>query len=181
MGDRTKAKETCMRDFRNSTYKIKEGNRSEKNISSIEEFLNFFDSHENKNIGMVVSNIASENIGLFLKNSLFRREDKNGNCQSVLRLVDDTPIAPLANFKAVYVLSRDSKHNVILDYESHCDSKTGKGQLMVDTAVENSQRIVISDDANITIKTRVIIEPSGEWSIENPYVYAEFWNIPKGN
>jgi hypothetical protein len=181
MGDRTKAKETFIRDFRNSTYKIKESNGSEKNISSIEEFLNFFDSHENKSVGMIVSNIASQNLGIFLKNSLFRRSDKNGNCQSVLRLVDDTPITPLANFKAVYVLSRDSKDNVILDYESHCDSKTGKGQLMADTAVENSQRIVISDDANITIKIRVIIEPSGEWSIENPHVYAEFWNIPKGD
>ena len=181
MGDKTKSKATFIRDFRNSTYKIKESNGSEKNISSIEEFLNFFDSHENKSVGMIVSNIASQNLGIFLKNSLFRRSDKNGNCQSVLRLVDDTPITPLANFKAVYVLSRDSKDNVILDYESHCDSKTGKGQLMADTAVENSQRIVISDDANITIKIRVIIEPSGEWSIENPHVYAEFWNIPKGD
>ena len=181
MGDRTKAKETFIRDFANSTYKFKGQNGSDKDISSIEEFLKFFEAHENKNIGMIVSNIASQNLGMFLKNSLFMRRDKNGNSQSVLRLIDDTPINPLANFKAVYVLSMDSRGNIVIDYQSHCDSKTGKGGLRATTLAENAQRIDIGDDANITINTRVVIEPSGEWSIENPHVQAEFWNVKKGD
>ena len=118
---------------------------------------------------------------MFFKNVLFRREDENGECQSILRLTDGTPIQPLSNFKATYILSRDSKGNVIIDYELHCDSSTGKSKLRANTIVDNPQTIEIAENANLTIKSTVVIEPDGEWSIDNPHVYAEFWNLKKGD
>ncbi|MCE2859864.1 MAG: hypothetical protein LW731_08470 [Oxalobacteraceae bacterium] len=181
MGDITKVRPTFIRDFKNSTYKIKEKDGSLTDISSIDTFLDFFDKHENKNIGKIVSNIASQNLGMFFKNVLFRREDENGECQSILRLTDGTPIQPLSNFKATYILSRDSKGNVIIDYELHCDSSTGKSKLRANTIVDNPQTIEIAENANLTIKSTVVIEPDGEWSIDNPHVYAEFWNLKKGD
>lgn len=181
MGDVTKARPTFIRDFKNSTYKIKEKDGSLTNISSIDNFLDFFSKHENKNIGKIVSNIASQNLGMFFKNVLFRRTDKNGECQSILRLADGTPIQPLSNLKATYILSRDSKGNVIIDYELHCDSNAGKSKLSVKTIVDDPQTIEIGENANLTIKSRVVIEPDGEWSIDNPHVYAEFWNLRKGD
>ena len=181
MGDVTKARPTFIRDFKNSTYKIKEKYGSLIHISSIDNFLDFFSKHENKNIGKIVSNIASQNLGMFFKNVLFRRTDKNGECQSILRLADGTPIQPLSNLKATYILSRDSKGNVIIDYELHCDSNAGKSKLSVKTIVDNPQTIEIGENANLTIKSRVVIEPDGEWSIDNPHVYAEFWNLRKGD
>jgi hypothetical protein len=36
-------------------------------------------------------------------------------------------------------------------------------------------------DASLNIKVRVVIEPSGDWSIGNPLVRAEGWNIPAGD
>lgn len=181
MGDVTKARPTFIRDFKNSTYKIKEKDGSLTNISSIDSFLEFFSKHENKNIGKIVSNIASQNLGMFFKNVLFRRTDENGECQSILRLTDGTPIQPLSNLKATYILSRDSKGNVIIDYELHCDSNAGKSKLSVKTIVDDPQTIEVGENANLTIKSRVVIEPDGEWSIDNPHVYAEFWNLRKGD
>ena len=178
MGDITKVRPTFIRDFKNSTYKIKEKDGSLTDISSIDTFLDFFGKHENKNIGKIVSNIASQNLGMFFKNVLFRRTDKNGECQSILRLADGTPIQPLSNLKATYILSTDSKGNVIINYELHCDSSAGKSK-RVKTLGDDPQTIEIDENAKLTIKSRVVIEPDGEWSIENPHVYAEFWNIPK--
>ncbi len=179
MGDKTKAKPTFIRDFRNSVYKIKDENGSMNTITSIEEFLDFFASNNTKDMGMMVSNVASQNLGMFLKNALFRRVDKGGQYQSILRLADGTPIQPLGNFKATYVLSRSSSGNIIIDYEAYCDSKTGKGGLRATKLKENPQTIEIGDNASITIKTRLIFTPDGEWSIDDPHVNAEFWNTEK--
>lgn len=179
MGDKTKVKPTFIRDFRNSVYQQKEKNGSIRTIASIEEFLDFFASDDNQEMGMMVSNVASQNLGVFFKNVLFRRQDKDGQCQSILRLADGTPIQPLANFKAKYVLSRDSAGNIIIDYESHCDSSTGKGELRATKVQGNPQTIEVGDHASITIKTRVTFAPDGEWSIDDPHVYAEFWNTEK--
>ena len=179
MGDKTKVKPTFIRDFRNSVYQQKEKNGSIRTIASIDEFLDFFASDNNEEMGMMVSNVASQNMGVFFKNVLFRRQGKDGQCQSILRLADGTPIQPLANFKAKYVLSRDSAGNIIIDYESYCDSKTGKGGLRATKVQENPQNIEVGDHASITIKTRVTFAPDGEWSIDDPHVYAEFWNTEK--
>jgi hypothetical protein len=70
---------------------------------------------------------------------------------------------------------------VIIDYELHCDSNAGKSKLSVKTIVDDPQTIEIGENANLTIKSRVVIEPDGEWSIDNPHVYAEFWNLRKGD
>lgn len=179
MGDRTTAKPTFIRDFRNSVYQIKEKDGAVRTIASIDEFLAFFSSHENKDIGMIVSNIASQNLGIFLKNVLFRRQDSNGQYQSVLRLSDGTPLQPLANFKATYTLSKDSNNNVIIDYESHCDQQTGRAGLRASKLQANPQNIAISEDAQMTINTRVVIAADGQWSIDDPHIYAEFWNTEK--
>ncbi len=179
MGDPTKARPTFIRDFRNSIYKIKKENGEIETVSSVDEFLRFFSSHENKNIGLIVSNIASQNLSLFLKNVLFRRQDKNGQSQSILRLSDGTPIQPLANFKATYTLSKDSKNNVIIHYEARCDSTTGKGGLRANKIQENPQNIAIADDASMIIQTRIVVGPDGHWSIDDPHVYAQFWNLEK--
>ncbi len=178
-GDPTKTKRTFIRDFRNSVYKIKERDGSIRKISSIDEFLDFFSSHQNKDIGMIVSNIASQNLAIFLKNVLFRRTDKNGQTQSILRLSDGTSIQPRANFKATYILSKDADDNVVIDYECHCDKNTGKGVMTAATIEENSRSIRMTDSASMTITTRVQVAPDGSWSIDDPHVKAMFWNIEK--
>jgi hypothetical protein len=92
-------------------------------------------------------------------------------------LSDGTPIRPLANFKATYVLSKDTHGNVVINYQADCKKEEGKS-LRANKMQESFENVAISDDAKMQITATVTIAPDGEWSISNPYVYAEFWNNP---
>lgn len=171
-------KRTFLRDFGHSNYFAKKSDGTLEKIIDSDQFIALVGPGENGKLAKIVSNIASQNLGNFLKNILFIRTDSSGISQSILRLHDETPIMPLATIRANYVFEKDAAGRIILDYESNASNKiNGDKPLRVKRMTGDNATADIAD-ASLNIKVRVVIEPSGEWSIGNPLVHAEGWNIP---
>ena len=169
-------KPTFARDFKNSSYEIKNSDGSLKKIDSIEEFIEFIGSENETNIPMVVSNIASQNLSNFLKNVLFFRENKEKISQSILRLDDGTPIMPLAVAKAKYTLSKNSDGKIYIDYEWNASQEINGEKEMRVKKMTGDQSQSLVKDATLNIKVKIEINPDGRWYINNPHVVAENWN-----
>ena len=169
-------KPTFARDFEKSNYEIKNSDGSLKKISTIEEFIEFIGSENETNLPMVVSNIASQNLGNFLKNVLFFRENNKKISQSILRLDDDTPVMPLAIAKAKYTLSKNSDGKIYIDYEWKASQQiNGEKEMRVKKMTGNQSQLLVKD-ATLNIKVNIEINPDGRWYINNPHVVAENWN-----
>ncbi len=174
-------KRTFLRDFDHSNYFAKKSDGTLEKIIDSDQFIALVGPGENGELAKIVSNIASQNLGNFLKNILFLRTDSSNISQSILRLHDETPIMPLATLRANYVFEKDAAGRIILDYESNASNEiNGAKPLSVRRMTGDNATAGIAD-ASLNIKVRVVIEPSGDWSIGNPLVRAEGWNIPAGD
>jgi hypothetical protein len=169
-------KPTFARDFGKSTYEIKNSDGSLRKISNIEEFIEFIGNGNEGNLPMVVSNIASQNFGNFLKNVLFLRENKEKISQSILRLDDDTPVMPLAIAKANYTLSKNSDGKISIVYEWSASQEINGEKEMREKKMTGDQSQTLVKDATLNIKVNIEINPDGRWHINNPHVIAENWN-----
>jgi hypothetical protein len=167
---------TFARDFKNSSYEVQSSDGSLKKISTIEEFIEFIGPGSEGNLAMVVSNIASQNLGNFLKNILFLREDDSKISQSILRLDDGTPVIPIALAKAKYIFSKTSDGNIIIDYEWNASQEiNGDRELRVKKMTGNLAQSRV-EAAKLNIKVRIEVNADGRWYINNPHVVAENWN-----
>ena len=169
-------KPTFARDFQHSIYEIKNSDGSLKKIDTIEEFIEFIGSENETNLPMVVSNIASQNLGNFLKNVLFLRENNEKISQSILRLDDGVPIMPIALAQAKYTFSKNSDGKVIIDYEWTAGEESNKGNPLRAKRMTGTFSQSTVKDATLSIKVRVEVNPDGRWYINNPHVVAENWN-----
>lgn len=166
---------TFARDFGNSTYQVRQADGSLRTLGEIDEFIAYINGDAKSELAMVVSNIASQNLGIFFKNVLFERKDTNGIHDSLLKLYDGTSIKPHANVKATYVFKKEDDGTVLIDYtyQSSNDLNGHKEIAAMECAAWNSH---VMNDASLTIKARITIKPDGEWHIGNPHVQAEGWN-----
>lgn len=169
---------TFVRDFENSSYYAKNANGELIRLDSTDQFIEFIDPENDSSLSSIVSNIASQNLGNFLKNILFLRHDGNRESQSLLRLHDGTPVMPLAVAKASYVFCRDARGKITLDYTWHSSKEHNGGKpLRVKRMTgDNSQAEV--ENASLGIEVRIEIEPDGQWTISNPRLQAKGWNVP---
>jgi hypothetical protein len=172
----TVVKPTFARDFKNSSYEINNSDGSLRKISTIEEFIEFIGNGNEGNLPMVVSNIASQNFGNFLKNVLFLRENKEKISQSILRLDDGTPVMPLAIAKAKYTLSKNSDGKIVIDYEWNASQEINGEKEMRVKKMTGDQSQSLVKDATLNIKVNIEINADGRWYINNPHVVAENWN-----
>ena len=163
------------RDFSHSNYEIKNSDGSIKKLNSIDEFIEFIGPGSEGNLPKVVSNIASQNLGVFLKPVLFIRTQNGQIPESVLHLDDGTPIRPSVNLRQKYTLSKNSDGKIIIDYESNASKEFQKGKPMM--AYKNSDSSFMNViDATLKIKVSIEVNPDGRWYINNPHVVAENWN-----
>lgn len=163
------------RDFKFSNYEIRNSNGSIKKLSSIDEFIQFVGAGSEGNLPMVVSHIANQNLGMFLKPILFFRNHKGQIPESVLHLDDGTPIRPSVNFRQKYILSKNSDGKIIIDYESNASKEFQKEKPMM--AYKNSDGSSMDVvDAKLNIKVRIEVNADGRWHINNPHIVAENWN-----
>lgn len=172
---------TFIRDFGNSNYCVRKADGSQEKIRTEEEFLAYMDQRKGSELPRIVSNIASQNLGNFLKNSLFLRKDANGQSQSLLRFWDDSSLLPVANVKAEYVFEKKQDGTIILDYcwESSSTVNGSKPMQARCLASDGSTEVIrVQDHASLRITTRITIEDDGEWHIGNPRVQASGWNLP---
>ena len=169
-------KPTFARDFKNSSYEVKNSDGQLKKISTIEEFIEFIGPGSEGNLAMVISNIASQNLGNFLKNILFLREDDSKISQSILRLDDGTPVIPIALAKAKYIFSKNSDGTIVIDYEWNASQEiNGDRELRVKKMTGNLAQSRV-EAAKLNIKIRIEVNADGQWHINNPHVIAENWN-----
>lgn len=129
----------------------------------------------------MVSNIASQNLGNFLKNVLFLRQDADGNSQSVLRLHDGAPVIPLAVAKASYVFSKADDGTLILDYEWRSAAELNSGKPLRVKRMVGDHGVSAVQDAELSIKVKLTIAPDGQWRIGNPSIQAKGWHMPLPN
>jgi hypothetical protein len=166
---------TFARDFDASTYQVLEADGSLRTLKKIDEFITYINEGSKSKLSMVVSNITSQNLGIFFKNVLFERQDTNGNYHSILKLYDGTSIKPHANVKATYVFSKDEDGTILVDYAyKSSDALNGNKEIAaMECAAWNTH---VMKDVSLTIKSTITIKSDGEWHIGNPHVQAEGWN-----
>jgi hypothetical protein len=166
---------TFARDFDASTYQVLEADGSLRTLKKIDEFITYINEGSKSKLSMVVSNITSQNLGIFFKNVLFERQDTNGNYHSILKLYDGTSIKPHANVKATYVFSKDEDGTILVDYAyKSSDALNGNKEI---AAMEcTAWNTHLMKDVSLTIKSTITIKSDGEWHIGNPHVQAEGWN-----
>ena len=163
------------RDFTKSKYEIKNLDGSIKKLTSLDEFIEFIGDGSEGNLPKVVSNIANQNLGIFLKNLLFFRAQEGQITKSILHLDDGTPIRPSTTPTAKYTLSKNQAGKILIDYESNI-SKEALGDKLLQVQINTGISTFEVVGATLNIKVRIEVNPDGRWYINNPHVVAENWN-----
>ena len=167
---------TFARDFRFSRYFILEKNGEKKRIDSIDEFHAFTKSGKKSDMTKIVSNIASQNLGIFFKSAIFGRQQENEGkyvYHSAVTLIDGTAVGPNSrrgmDDKAEYVLSKDESGRITLTYQRTLLSSAAE-PLGVKSYGEESNLIYLRADAALRLTAVVTIETDGNWAIANPEI-----------
>ena len=167
---------TFARDFRFSRYFILEKNGEKKRIDSIDEFHAFTKSGKKSDMTKIVSNIASQNLGIFFKSAIFGRQQENEGkyvYHSAVTLIDGTAVGPNSrrgmDDKAEYVLSKDESGRITLTYQRTLLSSAAE-PLSVKSYGEESNLIDLRADAALRLTAVVTIETDGNWAIANPEI-----------
>lgn len=169
---------TFVRDFDNSDYYFRKADGSVEKIADTDQFIRLIGPGSGGDLPCIVSNIASQNLGNFLKNVLFLRHDADGNSQSVLRLHDGTPVMPLAVSKASYVFSKADDGNLVLDYEWKSSAALNAGKALRVKRMSGDNSISAVQDAELGISVRLTISQDGQWHIGHPAIRAIGWHMP---
>lgn len=169
-------KKTFARDFKQSNYQVRETDGSQRKLNTIDEFISYVDGKDDPGFAMVVSNFASQNLGNFLKNSLFLRQNQLGVSQSLLKLYDGTPILPQAIAKASYVLSKRENGSLIVDYTWEASKQINGGKEIRARELGGNGNTFAIEDPSLKITVKLEIKAIGECSIGNPHIRAEGWN-----
>ena len=168
-------KPTFARDFENSHYFFKDADGSLKRLSSIEEFVALTKSASHADLPKIISNIASQNLGNFMKNALFLRHDTNGNSQSILKRRNGTPVMPLATVSASYVFRKNTDGSISIDYNwSSSKSINGAKEMRAREMTGNFPTFAVKNAA-LDIRVTIKIQPDGQWQIFNPHIKANGW------
>ena len=167
---------TFARDFGDSRYFILQKNGEKKRIDSIDEFHAFTESEKKSDMTKMVSNIANQNLGIFLKNAIFGRKQENEGkyvYHSAVTLIDGTAVGPNSrrgmDDKAEYVLSKDESGRITLTYQRTLLS-SAEEPLSVKSYGEESNLIDLRADAALRLTAVVTIETDGNWAIANPEI-----------
>lgn len=163
------------RDFTKSKYEIKNLDGSIKKLTSLDEFIEFIGDGSEGNLPKVVSNIANQNLGIFLKNLLFFRAQEGQITKSILHLDDGTPIRPSTTPTAKYTLSKNQAGKILIDYESNI-SKEALGDKLLQVQINTGISTFEVVGTTLNIKVRIEVNADGRWHINNPHVVAENWN-----
>lgn len=169
-------KKSFARDFSHSTYQVREADGSLRALTSIDEFIAYVDDDSNHDLAMIVSNITSQNLGNFFKNSLFLRQDANLVSHSLLKLYDGTPLMPQAIAKASYILNKQKDGSLVVSYTWESSKATNNGNPIRGKEPVAGGQIFEMDDASLKITANITIQPDGNWEIGNPRVQAQGWN-----
>ena len=167
---------TFARDFPFSRYFILQKNGEKKRIDSIDEFHAFTKSEKISDMTKIVSNIASQNLGIFFKSAIFGRQQENEGkyvYHSAVTLIDGTAVGPNSrkgmDDKAEYVLSKDELGRITLTYQRTLLSSAAE-PLSVKSYGEESNLIDLRADAALRLTAVVTIETDGNWAIANPEI-----------
>lgn len=169
---------TFVRDFDNSDYFFRRADGCVEKIVDTDQFIRLIGPGSDGDLPRIVSNIASQNLGNFLKNVLFLRQDADGNSQSVLRLHDGTPVMPLALTKASYVFSKADDGTLVLDYAWKSSAALNAGKALRVKRMSGDHGISEVQEAELGISVRLTIAPDGQWRIGHPAIRATGWHLP---
>ncbi len=177
-----KLKPTFIRDFDNSFYYCRDQAGQLTRLKNTDEFIAYIGQGQIRDFAGIVSNIASQNLGNFLKNALFLRHDAQKKSQSILRLGNGTPIMPLAVARASYTLSKSTDGRLIIDYcwDSNA-TVNGNKPMRAKTLDDHGVSFEVSNDAKLKVSVRVTIAPDGDWEIANPRVQASGWSMAEAS
>jgi hypothetical protein len=168
-------KPTFARDFPNSNYCIQDSDGSIKKLETITEFCNFLENHENPNLRLLISNIASQNLGNFFQNALFLRQDKNQQSCSIFRSSQGIPLLPLAVAKATYTFKKLDDGSVDIFYERNSSQEINGIKEMRAKQLTGDLNTIAVQDATLKIQAQIRVNKDGTWNIFNPHVIAQGW------
>jgi hypothetical protein len=171
-----KLKETFIRDFEHSDYFFQDEEGELIRLDTTDAFIAYIGADQDDHFVKRVSNVASQNLGNFLKLVLFLRHDAQKQSHSVLRLNDGTPIMPTTNVKARYTFSRQTGGRLVLDYQAKSTFDLNHGKAMRARTMNDAAEIIqVSDAAELTISMRATFMPDGQAELGNPHIQAKGW------
>lgn len=174
-GNSEELKSTFLRDLGNSHYFIRTVQGTEP-FKTPSEFTEWIDEGKSNGLGMIVSNIANQNLGRFINCVLFRREISPGIFDSVLKLADGRSLCPKTSGKASYTLSKTPNGRVTIDYTRFVTQELNRGLRMTAEILDGTNKTFqVSAGAKLEIRVCITVEPDGEWHIANPRITASGW------
>jgi hypothetical protein len=137
--------------------------------------LNFFKAEENSPSPLLISNIASQNLGNFFQNALFLRHDENQQSQSILKSSEGIPLLPLAVSKASYIFKKLDDGSVDIFYERNSSQEINGSKEMRAKQLNEDLSSIDVRDATLKIQAKIRVQQDGTWNIFNPHVIAQGW------
>lgn len=171
-------KKTFLRDFDHSFLGFKDENGVVNKYKNVKEFINSIQTESDPDLPMIVSNIASQNLGIFLNHGIFIRKDSNGMSQSALKRRDGTPLQPKNSPSASYVFSKNKDGSVLIEYTSLISNKDDPTKVI---EAKNLSQLggwgsnISMKNASLEIKCEIHIKLDGQWTIFNPRLKAKGW------
>jgi len=124
---------------------------------------------------MLISNIASQNLGNFFQNALFLRHDENQKSQSILKSSEGIPLLPLAIPKASYTFKKNEDGSVDIFYERNSSQEiNGSNEMRAKKITEELHTFTVRN-ATLKIQAKIRVQQDGTWNIFNPHVIAQGW------
>jgi hypothetical protein len=164
---------TFARDFDCSNYFIIQADGRSKKIDSIDEYLSFTRNNAAKDMPKIVSNIASQNFGIFLKNAVFNRKTKDYaqyEFDSALALPNGVQVYPSSS-RGVddvvnYKFEKKTDGSLIINYERTMRS-SAENPVRASSLGLDAKTVTLRDDAVLSYCVPITIEANGEWTIGN--------------
>lgn len=181
-GQRTDVSATLVRDFSNSVYEIESADGSVKVLNSIDEFVAFIGDPQKTGLPLQVSQFTTQNMGVFIKNLMFSKTDDNGRPQTVLKLVDGTPVTISGSPKARYRLKKSADDSIEIKYHSRVETKDAAGgskttaSIWVNNGAGSDWKRVVIKNAIADVDCRILVHPDGTATMGKLEFKAEGWN-----
>lgn len=173
-----KLTKTFLRDFSATSHWLRNASGDLEEIKDPLVLVNFLGGGTAGELPRRVSHVANQNMTTFLNAVLFRRKTNEQVTDSVLHLWNDDPVTPRGNMRPKYIYSKNAAGNPVVDIEYFCSKESTRPEdLGVIHAAEVLGKKRVSAEAELRVRVRVIFEQDGNWTIEDPHVFAKGWNV----
>jgi hypothetical protein len=156
---------TFLRDLQHGNHFLVDEQGNSIQCESGRQFVDFIDPDTHPaNLPMVVSHLANQKLGLFVRALMM------DNVNTPLKTSDGEGVYLQMNPKVSYRFRKLDGGKIELAYEARIDPVQGVKRHSVGPGP--SGYLTPTNRATFQLNMRIVIEPDGQWEIENPRIQA---------